>query len=113
MIKEKGLTHLDRQMSEEVAGTLRETFGRNLRKIILIGSRARGTARLDSDADFCLVFDGEFDHDDIILKGAKELKTLSEKYHTPLAIHPISLNEYNSPVQRPFLHKVHAEGVLI
>jgi predicted nucleotidyltransferase len=49
------LTEADRQVSEKLKGHLLAHDGARIRKVILYGSRARGTATPDSDFDLLVV----------------------------------------------------------
>ncbi len=49
------MTKKDRKIAKELAEKLRETATRNVKRIILYGSRARGTATAESDYDFLVI----------------------------------------------------------
>ncbi len=83
-------------------------------KIYLYGSRARGTARLDSDWDLVILLDKEKVTPDIEEKITYPLYDL--EFETGEVISPMVYSEYdwNSKYKiTPFYHKVMKEGRLL
>ncbi|KPJ64770.1 hypothetical protein AMJ44_12140 [candidate division WOR-1 bacterium DG_54_3] len=90
---------------------LRKHFGRNLKKIILFGSRARGDYTDDSDYDFILIFDEVTPQ----IKNKLDGLCLEMLLEHEMVISDFALTEEDLERKRyePFIMNAKREGVLL
>jgi predicted nucleotidyltransferase len=96
---------------DEFARRIRSQFGESCRRILLFGSRARGTARPDSDFDMMILVDRATDEvhrrvQDIAFEMALEFDS---------AISPVvfEARQYESDRYEPLFVNVRREGIAV
>lgn len=87
-----------------------EVYGPRLRGVVFFGSRARGDADADSDADFLVLLDGSFDVWTEIKRTVRALRPLRMALDFPLSVIPVSVDRYESG-DRPVYKNAKREGI--
>lgn len=87
-------------------------LGERLERLVLYGSRARGTARLDSDVDVLVVVAGPVNYMDLIQRTSAVVARLSLEYDVVLSRAFVSREQFASE-QSPFLRNVRREGLAV
>lgn len=103
----------DIEILQELKEILCLHFGDNIERVILFGSRGKGTAQIYSDYDILIVLKSDYDWmmEDDILNICYEIDL---KYNLLTDIKIISLKELNSLKGRqPFIVNAVKEGIAI
>ena len=95
---------------EEVKTRLKEIYGPRLKKIILIGSYARGEAGPGSDIDLIILLDDLEDEYQEREKYFKAILEVDYKYDTVITIIPFKESEFNSR-RLPLILNAKREGI--
>jgi len=110
------LPRMDRKTQaalREAKAALATHYGKKLRALLLYGSRARGTARPDSDIDLLVVLE-HLDSASQTLTKINDLLCDAGLHHGVLiSAHPVSWRRYQHGPMSPFLERVRGEGVAI
>ena len=92
------------ELVKRYADRVRKDF--DLKKVILFGSHAKGTARKDSDIDVAVVFERiDGDYLDVITRLSKLRRDIDHR------IEPVALEELND--KSGFLKEITQSGVII
>lgn len=107
--KLRGLTHKERMAILEYEKALVENFPRQLSKIILFGSKARGDSKRNSDLDLLVV---------LTKNGKQTSQEIAMLTHQPIAkymvdISPIVVEEKFFKNWSPLLEHIKKEGIII
>jgi uncharacterized protein len=95
-----------------VTQKVRQVYDTRLEKIILYGSYARGTQKLDSDVDLMVVLkNAEITNDKVGVIGSL-ITEMKEQFNILISIIPVTLQRY-SESQRLFYKNVRKEGIVI
>ena len=104
----RGFVHMDKTAAIESVKKYAERVRRdfNVKKIILFGSYAKGTAREGSDIDVAVVFESiDGDYLDVITRLTRIRRDVEHR------IEPVALEEQND--QSGFLKEITKSGVII
>lgn len=97
-------------LATEFRKGLESLYGERLAKVILFGSRARGTSRQDSDIDFLLVLRGKLDVNEEIQPVSPLSTSLSLHHDAVITCVYVSEDEFERS-DSPLIRNVHREGV--
>lgn len=109
MIKIKDITKKESAAIAEYKWLLLKSFSNKVRKLLLFGSKARGTSRRDSDVDLLVV----------VTKNSKHIrKEIVGLTHEPIVhfgvwLSPITIEEKELKHWSPFLQHIKEEGVTL
>jgi predicted nucleotidyltransferase len=107
---------MSRSQLGKILKQLRQEFslvlGDQLESMLLVGSRARGESRPDSDVDVLVVVHGPFDYGDLIKRTSPIVSALSLQNDMVISRVFVSKEQFEHE-QSPFLLNVRREGVAI
>jgi predicted nucleotidyltransferase len=89
---------------------LRRIYGARLKKLILYGSWARGTATEDSDIDLAVVLEGQVSVGREIDRLVDFITDMNLEYNVLVSIYPVTEDDYES-LKSPLLLNVRKEGI--
>lgn len=95
---------------EALKQRLREIYGNRLVRVVLFGSRARGTAAPASDIDILIVLSDSVDPGVEIERTGESTAALSLEHNVVISCSFVSSQRFDSE-RSPLLINVHREGV--
>lgn len=100
------------RLLDELQREFAKILGERLNRLVLYGSRARGSARPDSDVDVLVVVTGPINYMDLIQRTSMVVARLSLEYDLVLSRAFVSREQFESE-QSPFLRNVRREGLAV
>ena len=98
------------EISAQLKKDLQALYGERLTGLVLFGSYARGEPSIESDIDFLLILNGDFDTWEEIKRAGGIVSELSLRYGITVSLIPISNNEFQDG-KTPLVMEVKKEGV--
>jgi len=95
---------------EEFKKEVKKLYGERLKRIILYGSYARGSATEDSDIDLLIVLKGDVKPGEEIDRMIDIITEINLRYDVLISVYPISEEDYKK-VNSPLLINVRREGI--
>jgi predicted nucleotidyltransferase len=95
---------------EAIRSAVAAAYGQRLRRVLLYGSEARGSARNDSDIDVLVLLDRVPDYGADLRRCLDALYPLSLQLGRRISPKPVDAREYET-LDCPLYRQVHREGV--
>lgn len=101
-----------REISVQLKKDIKALYGKRLKELVLFGSYAREEYSTESDIDFLLILNGDFDTWEEIKRTGGIVSELSLRYGVTVSLIPISETEFQAG-KTPFVMEVKKEGITL
>jgi predicted nucleotidyltransferase len=110
------LVESERRTVERFTARLRDVLGNDLRGLWLYGSRARGTAHLDSDVDLLVIADGGRDRYGRVAGDLSEEAALAEgesPFNYSVHVHDLEWLQGRRAIESFFIQEVDRDKIVL
>ncbi len=99
-----------KEVLEEFKKEIEKLYGKQLKRVILYGSYARGDATEDSDIDLLIVLEGNIIPGKEIDRMIDIITEINLNYGVLISVYPVSEEDYTN-LNSPLLINVRREGI--